>query len=182
MPGYRGHIIGALVLWAVTLVGTLFVRHVTGWQAIEFACMTIIGGLFPDLDTKSMAQKWLFRLLFVLGLMFILQERYQTMSLMMLIAIIPLLVRHRGLTHSLTFITCITLGSALGLGVYFPVYSSLIFWDALFFWLGAVSHLYLDGHGIFAFKARSKSRSIFGVVPRKKRARPGHYLFLYKNI
>lgn len=150
MPGYRGHVAGAAITWVIALFLTLFVRYVTGLQALEWGAAALVGGLFPDLDIKSMGQKWLFRLLFLVSTILIACQRYQFVSIMMLAASVPLLVRHRGLMHSLSFITCLSVGVCIALGLYFPVYREVIFFDTVFFWLGALSHLILDGHGIFA--------------------------------
>ncbi len=150
MPGYRGHITGAFIVWVVGLTGVLFLRYVSGLQAVMWCFSAIIGGLFPDLDIKSMGQKWLFRALFIIGIVLIFNECYRFMSVMMLIATIPLLVRHRGLLHSLAFISGVTLASSILLCAQFSNCQEMILSNALFFWLGAVSHLLLDGHGIFA--------------------------------
>ncbi len=155
MPGYRGHIVGALAGWALALVVILSLRRVTGLQALEWAAAAIVGGLFPDLDTKSMGQKWMYRILFVAGILLLFHQYYQSMSAMLLVAIVPLLVRHRGLLHSLLFLSCLAVGSYFLLSSQFPVYRDMILLDALFFWLGAVSHLWLDCHGPFSrYKAK----------------------------
>ncbi len=150
MPGYKGHIAGAMFTWMVALFLLLFVRFVTGLQALEWGAAALAGGLFPDLDIKSVGQKWLFRILFIAGIALIFCEHYKLVALMLLCSCIPMLVKHRGLMHSLYFITCVSLGTGILLSYRFPVYREVIFFDMLFFWLGALSHLALDGHGMFA--------------------------------
>lgn len=162
MPGYRGHIFGALGSWALGLVVVLSLRPVTGLQAIEWAGTALVGGLFPDLDTKSMGQKWLFRILFVAGLLLLFHQYYQAMSAMLLVAIVPLLVRHRGLLHNIFFISGVAIAGFLLLSTRFPPYKEMILLDTLFFWLGAISHLWLDCHGPFA-----RNKSGFKLVPPK---------------
>jgi membrane-bound metal-dependent hydrolase YbcI (DUF457 family) len=150
MPGYRGHIVGALAGWSLALVVVLSLRRVTGLQAVEWACAAIIGGLFPDLDTKSMGQKWMYRILFAAGVLLLFNRYYQSMSAMLLVAIIPLLVRHRGLLHNLLFLTGVAIGAYFLLSARFPMYQEMILLDTLFFWMGTVSHLWLDCHGPFS--------------------------------
>lgn len=150
MPGYKGHIAGAAIAWMAALFLTLFVRYVTGLQALEWGAAALAGGLFPDLDIKSVGQKWLFRILFIISITLVCCQHYKFVAFMLLCSCVPLLVKHRGLMHSLSFITCLSLAAGLALGWRFPSYREVILFDVLFFWLGALSHLVLDGHGVFA--------------------------------
>lgn len=67
------------------------------------ACFTIalLFGLFPDVDIKSKSQKIFYSLLFVLNLSLILIfQRYLEAAILGLFAILPILSKHRGWTHS----------------------------------------------------------------------------------
>ena len=100
MPGYRGHIVGALILWVISIFVCSLWYTASISEFGEWGCALVLGALFPDLDTKSMGQKWLYRILFVLGSIFIIAGRYRWAALMLLVASIPLMMPHRGMLHS----------------------------------------------------------------------------------
>jgi membrane-bound metal-dependent hydrolase YbcI (DUF457 family) len=61
-----------------------------------------------------------------------------------MLALLPLLVKHRGLFHHLWFLTllCVTLG--LMLGNYLSSHEQVIMWFSYFFLAGTWSHVILD--------------------------------------
>ena len=147
------------------------------------ACFTIalLFGLFPDVDIKSKSQRIFYSLLFVLNLSLILIfQRYLEAAILGLFAIVPILSKHRGWTHSR--ITMILLpGVFLVIPLYVEYSDYGVGWnelpelldslvehenfDATFrsgfaFYaaglIGYASHLYLDGI-LFRFrKARAR--------------------------
>ena len=110
MANYRGHTVGGGVAGGLTLVafygltlgdipngGTLL----ADWQLIVAALvLAFLFGLFPDVDTNSKAQNLFFGVAFTADILLILTENYQAAAFLGLLAMTPILSKHRGWTHS----------------------------------------------------------------------------------
>jgi membrane-bound metal-dependent hydrolase YbcI (DUF457 family) len=59
-------------------------------------------------------------------------------------AMVPMIVRHRGIFHRLWFVISFPVVLALFLVTFYPLYQSTIMYNSLFFMIGAISHLWLD--------------------------------------
>jgi membrane-bound metal-dependent hydrolase YbcI (DUF457 family) len=143
MPGYRGHLIGG----GITYLALMYFLKAynpdasTMFQGILFC---LAGALFPDIDIKSMGQKY-FYLAMIAGLFLcLLYEKYPWFIGLAFLSMIPLLVRHRGIFHSLFFICCVSCVSVVCILFYKTEYSTLAVSNALFFTAGAWSHILLD--------------------------------------
>ena len=187
MSMFREHWIGGLtaysIFFVISLAVSISVSIISGlpfdWNpTISLNILVIVGcfvvallfGLWPDVDITSKSQKIFYSVLFVLNavLIFILKY-YVAAALLGLFAMLPILSKHRGWTHSR-----ITMLLLPGLFLVIPVYveypnwgigweelpelvDSLIKWErlpdvlqqGLVFYLagliGYASHLYLDG-------------------------------------
>lgn len=111
--------------------------------------LSVMFSLFPDIDIKSKGQLLFYRLFFVLDLVLIGVGRFREAALLGLLALIPILSRHRGWTHTIWAATLIPMPI-----VAVPLYaqgalSHDVLVEALPFYLGAVvgylSHLAADG-------------------------------------
>ena len=111
MANFRGHLWGgfvATILSALLCVAGLWwtgslepYRTIDIWPKILL--LLVIGMLsacFPDTDTESKSQRLFYRLLILLDLWFILIGDYRTAALLGLGAMLPLLGKHRGWTHT----------------------------------------------------------------------------------
>ena len=198
MSMFREHWIGGLTVYsiffflslAVSISISIFFGLPFDWNpTISLNLEVIVGcfivallfGLWPDVDITSKSQKIFYTVLFVLNaaLIFVFKF-YIVAALLGLFAMLPILSRHRGWTHSR--ITMILLP---GLFLVFPVYieypswdigwvelpdllDSLLKWerlldvlqDGLIFYLAGVigyaSHLYLDGILFRSRRAKGK--------------------------
>jgi len=199
---FREHWLGGLtsysVFFVLSLVVTISVSIFYGlsfdWNpTISMNPVDILGcfivallfGLFPDVDIKSKSQKVFYSALFVLNLSLILIfQRYFEAALLGLFAMVPILSKHRGWTHSkITMILLPSLFLVIPLYVEYTnygvgweelpdIFTSLVeyenltdtFHSGIAFYLasliGYASHLYLDG---ILFRSRKSQR-------RKKRA------------
>lgn len=199
MSMFREHWLGGLtaysVFFIVSLIGTVSVSILYetpfDWNPTIpmvplgiLACFTIalLFGLFPDVDIKSKSQKIFYSLLFVFNLSLILFfQRYLEAAILGLFAMLPILSKHRGWTHSR--ITMILLpglflviplyteysGYGVGLKELPELLDSLIehenldetFRSGLSFYvaglIGYASHLFLDGI-LFRFRKTSANR------------------------
>ena len=198
MSMFREHWIGGLtaysIFFIISFIVTLSVSIVYGspfdWNPTILmdpfgilACFTIalLFGLFPDVDIKSKSQKIFYSLLFLLNLSLILFfQRYLEAAILGLFAILPILSKHRGWTHSR--ITMILLPGLLlviplyveysGYGVGWKELSELLdslvvheqleetFRSGLAFYsagiIGYASHLFLDGILFRSRKAQNR--------------------------
>lgn len=147
MPGYKTHVGFAVCIYALWLIvvsllcGSFSLSVVKG---IEWFLCIIIGSLFPDVDIKSKGQVIFYEIM--VGILVLLWWRQELIAFTWLtfVALIPVLVHHRGLFHNILFLMCMPLLAALFFGHYYPSYATLLCVDAGFFSLGAVSHCILD--------------------------------------
>ncbi len=144
MPNYKGHLLGGFIVFMVTMLLVYSRYHVSLFTGLEWGLCTLLGALFPDIDTKSKGQKLFYRLLFIVLIFLIFQQKFQVAVFICLAGFIPLLVNHRGLCHNILFILSIPLLFSWYFFLFLPHYSLLILGDLLFFTLGAISHLWLD--------------------------------------
>lgn len=142
MPGYRGHLIGGAVA-AVPLL-YLLRSHVTLITFCLWSSLALIGSLFPDIDTKSKGQKLFYRFMIPVLLILLMLKRFTAFILLSFISFTPLIVNHRGMFHRLWFIILPSLGLAGLIAWQYPTWGKDAFFAALFFVVGAVSHLVLD--------------------------------------
>lgn len=143
MPGYKGHLVGGLTAYCLTIF--ICSWYVNAYPVLaEWLICTLLGSLFPDVDVKSKGQNIFYVVLFIGALILLVQQRYVTLSYVAVLAAIPLITRHRGLLHRFWFIIIAVAGSAYAIAHWYPNLSSRIYVDAGFFLIGAASHLYLD--------------------------------------
>lgn len=163
MAGYRGHISIAVVFAVVLLVALSFTSLAIAMtlpqkllSAIVILWIAVLFGLFPDVDIKSKGQLLFYRLFFVLDVILLLTERYQEAAFLGFLAMIPILSRHRGWTHTVWAMLLVPSPILLG-PMYFAGEPVL---DGLPYYLGALagylSHLVADG---MVFQRRSARSS-----------------------
>lgn len=144
MPSYRGHVAAGCCVY----VGMLFLaRDYTSsipahW--LELFTFTLIGSLFPDVDTKSKGQQLVYALSLWFVIMLIAQGYIVAALGISLCCFLPLVGKHRGIFHDPLFLMC-GIGCALIALIYnFPRYKMRILFDMLFFVCGVISHIVLD--------------------------------------
>lgn len=109
MANYKGHVMGGF-LGAVVYVVVISFAPVEqfaesagllgNWQAL--AAVFVIGvlfGIFPDVDTNSKAQDLFFGIVFPLNILLLWQGYIQAAAYLGLIAMLPIIGKHRGWTH-----------------------------------------------------------------------------------
>ena len=80
----------------------------------------------------------------VLFIILVIQKNLTVLVALSFIALVPMLVRHRGLFHRWWFLAGLSGGIACIMCWYFPANRSAICLDSLFFFIGAASHVLLD--------------------------------------
>lgn len=111
MADFRGHLWGGFT--ATLLAGVLCVaglwwtgslesyRTLDVWpKVLLLIAIGMLSACFPDVDTESKSQRLFYRLLILLDAWFILIGDYRTAALLGLGAMLPLLGKHRGWTHT----------------------------------------------------------------------------------
>lgn len=161
MAGYKGHIsiaalfgTGLAVALAFTAAGEALPLQERIIKGLVVIWLAVIFGLFPDVDIKSKGQLLFYRLFFLLDLGLLLLGRWKEAALLGFLALVPILSRHRGWTHS--FIAMLLVPAPILVG---PMYlAHALVWDGLPYYLGAVagyfSHLVADGMVISRPRAR----------------------------
>ncbi len=155
MANYKGHLVGAVAVNAGYVAGLRFIpgealarAHVgmNDWQL--FAGLFVVAmlfGLFPDVDTNSKGQNIFFGLAFIIDILLIFNGYLVAAAYFGLLAMTPIIGRHRGWTHSKPAMILvpapIVLVPFLGHSSMWPTY--LIFYGAAV--AGYFSHLLLDG-------------------------------------
>lgn len=147
MPGYKGHVLGGITTYALLQVTVQ--KHLSSslppLQTLLITLLAcILGSLFPDIDTKSVGQKIFYTILAVPIIASIILKSWFILSLLSLLSLLPVLVRHRGIIHSVWFVSIPPFLAPLILHMMRSPFSKIA-WNAyLYFVTGALSHLLLD--------------------------------------
>lgn len=155
MANYKGHTVGATIVCALYVLALLllpftFLQYTSGllsqWQLVAaMFIVAILFGLWPDIDTNSKAQDLFFLIAFVTDIILIWQSYIEAAAYLGLLAMTPIVGKHRGWTHRKWAVVLIPLPILL-----VPVlYRASIFDTTLLLYGSAVSgyfsHLLLDG-------------------------------------
>lgn len=155
MANYKGHIAGGLAAGAA-YVGIIFWAPVTyfaqeagvlqGWEALAAVfVLSMLFGLFPDVDTNSKAQDIFLGTAFLVDVALVATGRIQAAAYLGLIAMLPIVSHHRGWTHTKWAMLVVPL--PLLIVPYFYNHAvlpaSIVYYGAAV--AGYFSHLLLDG-------------------------------------
>lgn len=168
MAGYRGHIAGATAFFAPYLAGLLYLfsvdaayRQFTELELVAFPIalfgLCLMFGLWPDVDTNSKGQNLFYGLFFLVDVVLIATRHFEEAAYLGLFAILPILGKHRGWTHTLWAMVLIPSPLLILPYVFFPErpLSGLPFYGAAV--IGYFSHLFMDGL-IFRSKRKPAQR------------------------
>jgi hypothetical protein len=144
MPGYQGHIVGGAATFCGVALLVSKTYPPTPITALQWFLLTIVGALFPDVDIKSKGQGIFYRIIVLCLILLYLQKNWHLFAATSFLAMIPLLVRHRGLFHELWFVVVVPFALAYFTMQSFPACKTMLLLDAVFFAAGAVSHIILD--------------------------------------
>ncbi len=144
MPGYKAHIVGGVMTFAA--ISFVLNNYLQPLPVVAFQWLgaTILGALFPDVDIKSKGQGIFYKGMLVCLVLLLWKRQAYLFVIMSFLALVPVLVRHRGLFHQVWFVIIMPLGIAFLVGQSFPVHSIALLQTASFFCAGALSHLILD--------------------------------------
>lgn len=166
MAGYRGHIAGAVVFF-LGYLGLLVYLYSMNAAYQQFSTLELLGypvamfalaimfGLWPDVDTNSKGQDVFYAIFLVADLFLIATRNFEEAAYLGLFALLPVVSRHRGWTHSWWAMLLIPSPLLVLPYVLFPdrPLAGLPFYGAAL--VGYFSHLVLDG---VAWRALRRSR------------------------
>ncbi|MDB5186075.1 MAG: hypothetical protein JWL85_598 [Candidatus Saccharibacteria bacterium] len=167
MAGYKGHIAGAVAACGVYVVGATFlpgnILEQTGglfsdWQFVAgLFVVAMLFGLWPDIDTNSKGQDIFFGAAFLLDIVLIAQGYIEAAAYLGLLAMTPIIGKHRGWTHSKIAMVLVPLPIVLVSYLYRESVAptTLIIYGAAV--TGYFSHLLLDGKITRHIAIRSRS-------------------------
>lgn len=143
MPNYKGHFFGAcLFYFALLMILSLYTKSIN-LLIFWFVC-TILGALFPDIDTSSKGKKLFYSLMLLSALFCAISKNYVNFLLIIFFVFLTLISNHRGIFHKLWFLLSISMIIAYKLISLLPMHQNLIISGISFFILGIFSHLWLD--------------------------------------
>jgi membrane-bound metal-dependent hydrolase YbcI (DUF457 family) len=165
MANYKGHLVGAVVVNTAYVAGASLlpgdILAETGglfsnWQFVAFLYfVAMLFGLWPDIDTNSKGQDIFFTAGFILNLVLIWNGYLEASAYLGLLAMTPIVGKHRGWTHSIWAMllvpSSIMLVSFLYRDEIFP--ATIIIYGAAV--AGYFSHLLLDGLIIKKFRIKT---------------------------
>lgn len=147
MPGFKGHVAGALAAAGGALGGAWWLGLYRPEPKVMamLAALTVLGALFPDVDTNSKGRHLYYGVALLADAVLILKEQYRYAALLGFCAILPAVGSHRGWTH--TWWAGLIIPSPI---IIAPMMLMGMGWQTLLpYYLAAVlgyySHLLLDG-------------------------------------
>jgi membrane-bound metal-dependent hydrolase YbcI (DUF457 family) len=155
MSNFRGHVAGSgfVAVVYLTILSLVFAINLipddraifNGFAfPIVLVALTVMFGIFPDIDTNSKAQDFFYSAFFIADLALVATDQFQLAAYLGLVAMLPVLTHHRGWTH--TKWAALLVPSPL-VGFPWLIYPGdpwvgLPYYGAAI--LGYFSHLYLD--------------------------------------
>jgi len=111
MAGYKGHLTGATVFglgYIAVLVYAFSVdaayRQFSALEQVGYPLLllvlSLLFGLWPDVDINSKGQRLFYSIFFVTDLFLIVTEQFRAAAYLGLVALLPVLSTHRGWTHT----------------------------------------------------------------------------------
>lgn len=155
VANYKGHIVGGIVcntifLGSLQLVpGSILYKTsgiVSHWQlVIGLYIIAVLFSLWPDIDTNSKGQNIFYGLGFIIDILLIVSGHFEAAAYFGLLAMTPVLSRHRGWTHSKVAMVLVPLPIVLVPYINKPsiLPTALLIYGAAF--AGYFSHLLFDG-------------------------------------
>ncbi len=155
MANYKGHVIGGVALGAVYAGALTYVPVerfaeaaglLQNWQALAAVfVLSILFALFPDIDTNSKGQNIFFGLALAVDVALIASGNIQAAAYLGLVAMLPVVGKHRGWTHSKLAMLLVPLPMVVVPYLYSPemLPISIVYYGAAV--SGYFSHLLFDG-------------------------------------
>lgn len=153
VPNYDKHLIFGSLVYTGLVIG------LTKWHwmpmivtlQVQTLASCLIGALFPDIDTKSKIQKYLYTMIMGAIIWLFASGMHYEAAALGTISLLPLIVRHRGIFHRIWFIGLICGTLNLLCYLHHPAWINTCYWNSIFFTAGAISHIWLDTSCTYLF-------------------------------
>ncbi len=143
MPKYKTHLFIGFITYLIMILA-LKLNIFGKSHTFLYLAACLLGSLFPDIDTKSMIQKILYFVLFLVMGIAIFAQNWQIAAILGVVSLIPIISNHRGITHRIWFIIVVPLVIPIVIFHYNPQLIYPAFISYLFFVSGAMSHIFSD--------------------------------------
>ncbi len=156
MAGYKGHVAGGAVLCMlyvavlnllpIAVIQSTASGILSNWQMTAgLFVIAMLFGLWPDIDTNSKGQDLFFGIAFITNCILVATGRFEAAAYLGLLAMTPIIGKHRGWTHSK--LAMLLIPSPI---ILIPYLHNRYIWDTGLVIYGAAvtgyfSHLLLDG-------------------------------------
>jgi len=144
MSNYKSHLVGGVGAYAILLIVLQRIQPVSFLSLGEWLVCALAGSLFPDIDIKSKGQKYFYYVMLLVMIILIIEHLFSLLAMCSIMAVTPMLVRHRGIFHRLWFVVLFPLTMWYAISIFVPTVSKIILFDVFFFISGSISHLWLD--------------------------------------
>jgi len=111
MSDYRGHIWGAVGFFGALSAGMIalsgritdptVVKPFKGGRVVVLFGITLLTALWPDVDIRSKGQRLFYSLFLLIDVALIAMKLYYQSAMLGLLAMIPIVGKHRGWTHTI---------------------------------------------------------------------------------
>jgi hypothetical protein len=156
VAGYKGHVAGGLVFFGMYIAVVVLAFSVDR-AYLRYTELELVGGplvlmglcvmfaLWPDVDTNSKGQDLFYSIFFVVDVALIAMREFQWAAYLGLFAILPILGKHRGWTHTYWAMLLVPSPLLILPAMMFPAapLAGLPFYGAAV--VGYFSHLVMDG-------------------------------------
>lgn len=103
MSLYRAHLAGGVFAFVIYLVAlAVFFSYKLTFETLIWFGLCILGSIWPDIDTSSTAQKLFYGFFIVLDVIFLIAGQYKKAAILGFFALLPIIGKHRGWTHSIS--------------------------------------------------------------------------------
>jgi membrane-bound metal-dependent hydrolase YbcI (DUF457 family) len=103
MSLYKTHLAGGVFAFVIYLaVLALFFSYKPTYATLIWFGLCILGSIWPDIDTNSTAQKLFYGFFLVLDLILLIAGQYEKAAILGFFALLPIIGKHRGWTHSIS--------------------------------------------------------------------------------
>lgn len=147
MPSYKVHILGGLATYTLAYkVGAslgIFATIPSYYQPF-FLGLALLGSIFPDIDITSKMQRLFFLTALIAFPLTLTLGSRQLIIGAGIACLLPILLRHRTITHRAWFLILAPAAAAMILCENNPTQSIKVISSCTFFSLGALSHILLD--------------------------------------
>jgi len=103
MSLYKGHLAGGAFAFIIYLAALIvFFAYKPTFEVLIWFGICILGSIWPDVDTNSLGQKLFYGFFIVLDAVFLITGRFKEAAVLGFFALLPVVAKHRGWTHSLS--------------------------------------------------------------------------------